>query len=357
MTGRGIDQILQHPGDPQLHEAWMNSALGYVQLAERENGPIPRQVPWDYIWGEALADLQAARPDARIVNLETSITRSDDWQPKGINYRMNPANVPCLTAASLDCCGLANNHVLDWGEAGLLDTLAALEEAGIAAPGAGRDAAEAARPAILEAPGKGRILVFSFASGSSGVPDSWEAGPGKPGVRLLREEDPGAATRVAAQVAEVRQPGDVVVASIHWGGNWGYFIPPDQRRLAHALIDEAGVDVVHGHSSHHAKGIEVYRDRLILYGCGDLLTDYEGISGHEQYRGNLGLLYLPRIEVATGKLLELRMRPTRVERFRLVHASWREARWLCRMFSQEEQLLGTRARREEDQTLVLEWGA
>ncbi len=76
-----------------------------------------------------------------------------------------------------------------------------------------------------------------------------------------------------------------MVVSIHWGGNWGYGIPGEQRQFAHRLIDQAGVDVVHGHYSHHAKGIEVYHDKLILYGCGDFLNDYEGISGQERFRG------------------------------------------------------------------------
>ena len=69
----------------------------------------------------------------------------------------------------------------------------------------------------------------------------------------------------AASTLATAWPRDVVV-SIYWGPNWGYPIPKDQRRLAHALIEEAGISIVHGHSSHHAKAIEIYRERLILYG-------------------------------------------------------------------------------------------
>ena len=75
-----------------------------------------------------------------------------------------------------------------------------------------------------------------------------------------------------------------MVASVHWGSNWGYDIPREQTVFAHRLIDEAGVDIIHGHSSHHVRAIEVYKDRLILYGCGDFLNDYEGISGYEEFR-------------------------------------------------------------------------
>src|SRR5687768_12386434 len=110
MLGRGIDQILPHPGDPQLYESHVKSAATYVELAERTKGPIPKPVDFRYVWGDALAELQRAQPDARIINLETSITRSTDPAPKGINYKMSPDNTPCLTAADIDCCVLANNH-------------------------------------------------------------------------------------------------------------------------------------------------------------------------------------------------------------------------------------------------------
>ncbi|HME84067.1 MAG TPA: CapA family protein [Roseiarcus sp.] len=104
MTGRGIDQALPHPCSPILHESYVESALDYVRLAERANGPVPRPVDFAYVWGAALAEWHRAQPHARVFNLETSITRSDAFEPKGINYRMSPENGPCLSAAGLDCC-------------------------------------------------------------------------------------------------------------------------------------------------------------------------------------------------------------------------------------------------------------
>ena len=100
MTGRGIDQILPHAGEPQLFEPFMRSALGYVKLAEDRYGPLPRPVDFSYIWGDALPALARAAPDVRIVNLETAVTASgESWPEKGIHYRMHPANLPCLAAA------------------------------------------------------------------------------------------------------------------------------------------------------------------------------------------------------------------------------------------------------------------
>src|SRR5579872_3924197 len=106
MTGRGVDQVLPHPSDPTLHEPYVASALEYVEMAEKAHGPIPRPVSFSYIWGDAAAELERLAPAARIVNLETSITTSEDYDPKGINYRMHPANTPCLAAAKIDCCVL-----------------------------------------------------------------------------------------------------------------------------------------------------------------------------------------------------------------------------------------------------------
>src|SRR5512141_3177419 len=96
MIGRGIDQVLPHPCHPILHESYVHSASDYVRLAEEANGPIPRPVAPCYIWGTALDELDRRQPDARIINLETAITRSEDFAPKGINYRVSPENADCL---------------------------------------------------------------------------------------------------------------------------------------------------------------------------------------------------------------------------------------------------------------------
>jgi poly-gamma-glutamate synthesis protein (capsule biosynthesis protein) len=70
MTGRGIDQVLPHPGSARICESGMASALGYVALAEKANGPIPKPVDFSYVWGDSLAELEQVHPDLRIVNLE-----------------------------------------------------------------------------------------------------------------------------------------------------------------------------------------------------------------------------------------------------------------------------------------------
>ncbi|TIM08625.1 CapA family protein [Mesorhizobium sp.] len=352
MLGRGIDQILASPGDPHLYERNVKSATTYVELAERINGPIPRKVDDAYVWGDAL---EREAPDARIINLETSITTSLALAPKGINYKMNPANIGCLAVARIDCCVLANNHVLDWDEPGLVETLDTLRLAGLAYAGAGLGADEAAAPAVIELAGGGRVLVFGFALESSGVPASWAAGAYKPGVNLLADVSARSLKQIARSVQAIKQPGDLAVASIHWGGNWGYAVPAEERALARALIDIAGFDVVHGHSSHHPKPIEIHNGRLILYGCGDFLTDYEGITGYETFRGELALMYLPRLAIPDGTLVSLELVPFRLAKFRLNRASPADAAWLAAVLERESSPFGTHVALADDNRLTVVW--
>ena len=355
MTGRGIDQSLPFPGDPTIYEPYMKSAKGYIRIAEKANGPIPRPAAFSYVWGDALDELQRRKPDLRLINLETSITASNDfWKDKGINYRMHPQNIPILTRAGINFCSLANNHILDWGYAGILETLQTLQQASIASSGAGRNLSEAAAPAVMTLAGKGRVLVFSFGLESSGIPSSWAAAD-KPGVNLLPDLSDNTLLQIAQKVRRIKQKGDIVVASIHWGGNWGYKIYGAQKAFAHRLIDEADVDVIHGHSSHHVKGIEVYKEKLILYGCGDFLNDYEGIGGYEEYRGDLSLMYFVKIDPASGKLSQLQMIPTQIKRFRVIRASMDDTLWLKNILNREGNRLGTRVILDKDHIFSLRW--
>jgi poly-gamma-glutamate capsule biosynthesis protein CapA/YwtB (metallophosphatase superfamily) len=348
MLGRGIDQILPHSGDPTLHERSIRDARSYVALAERANGSIPEPVDWSWPWGDALDLLVNAGCDVRVVNLETSITTSADYaRGKSVHYRMHPANVPAVDILRPDVCVLANNHVLDFGPSGLLETLDVLAAAGIRVAGAGRTLVQSAAPAIAPNPGTGgRVVVLAFGTPSSGIPHGWSAAADRPGVHLITSLTDAAADELCRQAAEVRQPGDIVIVSAHWGSNWGYEVEADHVRFAHRLI-AGGVDVVHGHSSHHPRPIEVYHGKLILYGCGDLIDDYEGITGHERYRDDLRLLYLPRLDPASGQLKELRLAPLRARQLRLHRTSVEDAEWLRTVLNDVSRSFGSR----------IDWGA
>lgn len=358
MTGRGIDQILPYSVKPILYEAFVKDARDYLYLAELKNGRFMYPVSFSYIWGDALEVWKKIQPSVKIVNLETSLTVHDSpWPEKGINYRMHPKNIKLLTSAGIDICSLANNHTLDWERAGLIETIETLKESGIVVVGAGKNVKEASAPGIITVHG-GRLIVLAHGARSSGIPRSWAAQENFSGINILPEDIEASLELITKQVARVKQENDVVLFSVHWGGNWGYKIPVDHRKLAHELIDKAGVDIVHGHSSHHPLGIEVYKDKLIIYGAGDFINDYEGITGdHDNYRGELSLMYFPEINQVNGALISLKMVPMEIKNFRLNHASKPDAVWLAEILNREGGKLGTQVKLNEDNSMDLEWGS
>jgi poly-gamma-glutamate capsule biosynthesis protein CapA/YwtB (metallophosphatase superfamily) len=346
MTGRAIDQLLPHPGDPTLRESVVSDARTYIRLAEQTNGPIPAPIDFAWPWGEALEIVDQFAPDVRLLNLETSITAAGEFaRGKSVHYRMHPDNIGCLTAIRPDVCALANNHILDFGYQGLTDTLRTLDDAGLGSAGAGLDAHSAERPAVV-----GRVVIASCGMGSSGIPQGWAATGRRPGVAYVPDLSDRSASMVAGRALALKGPGDIAVVSVHWGSNWGYDVDSAQIRFAHRLID-AGVDVVHGHSSHHPRPIELYRDRLILYGCGDTIDDYEGISTFETFRHDLRLLYFASVDSQSGSVL--RMVPMRMRRMRLERAPDRDAHWLRATVAEMSRRFGTRVESTPDGMLTV----
>lgn len=278
MTGRGVDQALPDPCDPEIHEPVVRDARDYL---------VP--VPADF-WAAARPAWERFAPDVRIGNLETTITRrGEPWPGKSIHYRMSPENASRVLGV-FDLLALANNHMLDWGYDGLFDTL---DFVGRRGAGAGRTLDEAAAPARA-----GDVLFFSCGWRTSGIHSDWAAAPGRPGVWRTEEF-----AEMRERIDAARRPGDIVVVSIHWGPNQVDAIPSSEIRFARRLVDEAGVDVVHGHSSHHPVPYEVHRGRLILYGCGDFVNDYRAIDG----RADPAMMYFADVE--PGRLVSLEVVP------------------------------------------------
>jgi poly-gamma-glutamate synthesis protein (capsule biosynthesis protein) len=345
MTGRAIDQLLPHPSDPTLRESVVTDARTYIELAERTNGPIPMPIDHAWPWGEGLDIVEQFAPDVRVLNLETSITAGGEFaRGKAVHYRMHPDNVGCLTAIRPDVCALANNHILDFGYQGLTDTLVTLDSVGIRCAGAGLDCGQAERPVVV-----GDVVIASCGMGSSGIPRGWAATGRRPGVAYVPDLSDRSAGTVADRVLAMKGPGDIAIVSMHWGSNWGYGVDSAQIRFAHRLIDE-GVDVVHGHSSHHPRPVEVYHGKLILYGCGDTIDDYEGIGTHESFRHELRLLYFASVET-TGTVL--RMVPMRMRRMRLERAPDVDGEWLRISLQEMSARFGTRVETAPDGVLTV----
>jgi poly-gamma-glutamate capsule biosynthesis protein CapA/YwtB (metallophosphatase superfamily) len=353
MPGRGIDQALPYSVDPVLYENYITDARNYLWLAEQANGRIDTPVAYYYIWGDAMSIWEENSPNLKLINLETSITtHNKPWPRKGINYRMHPENVKLLTVAGIDHCSLANNHTLDWNRPGLAETMQCLKNANIGFSGAGEDRHQAGEPSILLSDSK-RVIVYSFGSKDSGIPGMWAAGDGLPGINLLPDQSEKIIDAIKGEV-KPKYPEGIVIFSIHWGANWGYTIPAWHKELSYRLIDEAGVDIIYGHSSHHPLGIEVYNEKLIIYGAGDLINDYEGISGHKHYRGELSLMYFPKID-AGGRLISLKLVPMEIKKFRLNRATAKDAMWLQNTLNREGGKLGTSFIMDSENSLWAEW--
>ena len=213
-------------------------------------------------------------------------------------------------------------------------------------------AVKAGRPAIDE-----RALgAFSLRACGAMVPQDWRATAEASGVNWLESLSREGADRISERIAADRHAADRVVVSIHWGGNWGYEVCREEREFAHRLIDAGAVDVVHGHSSHHPRGIEAYRHKLILYGCGDFLNDYEGIAGYESFRPELTLMYFLELDAGSGDLERLTLVPMSVHRLRIQHAPAEASRWLARTMDRECRRLGARVTRQGNGTLSLSPG-
>lgn len=272
---------------------------GDVMLGRGVNEELHRVDP-RAPWGDALPLLEEA--DLRLCNLECAVTshlRPWSRTPKVFHFRADPeVAVPTLMAAGVDACALANNHTLDFEEQGLLDTLEALDQAGIARAGAGRDLREARRPAFLEVGGE-RVALLSFTDNEPG----WTATPRAPGIAYLPVSlSPEVLAVVEEGVEEARAGGaDLVVLSNHWGPNMVSRPPPLFQRFARAVID-LGVDVYWGHSAHVFQGVELYRGRPILYDTGDFLDDY---AVDPVLRNDWSFLFRLRFEGARLRSLEM----------------------------------------------------
>ncbi|KIW02604.1 uncharacterized protein PV09_06053 [Verruconis gallopava] len=307
----------------------------------RERHPRLRDYNAQSPWGSTLPLFRTA--DLNLINLETAVTTSDDiWPNKVFNYRAHPQRVQCLQEAKISYAGLANNHTLDFGVAGLEETVRCLGDAHIASAGAGLDAHEATRPATLRIRGdmdnvEYQIHVFA----ASDHPHDW----GRiPGFHLI---DYTSATRqrlkkLLMSYKESEKP-DLKVFSVHWGPNYSWHPSDDIRSLAHFLIDECEVDIIHGHSSHHIQGVELYKGKLIIYGCGDFVDDYALNATYRNDRSAVWTVLVEPSEQSGLRLTRLEIWPTMIEKFQamVAYSGSEEHRWVCNKIITLSRDLGT----------------
>lgn len=236
--------------------------MGDVMIGRLVNEQM-NHAPTLYIWGDVYSLLKSN--DLNIINLEAALTRSPHLVPKVFNFKADPYKGQALTGASIHVANLANNHILDYSEEGLLETLTTLDHAGIKHMGAGRNITEASAPVIVDVKG-----VKIGMLGCTDNEPSWLATQNKPGVKFL---EVGNIEAIQEDIQQLRPRVDLLILSIHWGPNMVERPSKEFVQFAHDLID-CGIDLIHGHSAHIFQGVEVYKKKLILYDTGDFIDDY-----------------------------------------------------------------------------------
>jgi poly-gamma-glutamate synthesis protein (capsule biosynthesis protein) len=306
-----------------------------------------RTRPVTAVWGDVLDRLRAC--DGLLVNLECCLsTRGEPWTRTHHPYHFRAGPdwaVPALREAGVDYASLANNHLKDYGDPALLDTLDALDEAGVAHAGAGRDLDEARDPAVFDVGG----LTVAAVSFTDNTPE-FAADPDSPGVAHVEidADDPEvqAAVRDSLDRSRAADP-DLLVASLHWGPNMTTEPPDAHAPFADWLLSE-GVDVIHGHSAHVFHGVEARDDGVVLYDCGDFVDDYAVDPAKRNDRS-----FLFRLEVgADGNLRELRLLPTEIRECAVHEASGDAADWSRDRMRRKSERYGTRFERDGAELVV-----
>src|SRR5438876_6856189 len=278
------------------------------------NEALKEKLP-TYPWADTLSLFHEA--DVRLCNLECVLA---DWgtpwsaTPKVFHFRSDAKNIETLKAAHIDAVSLANNHTLDFGYEGLFQMMDILGAAGIHYAGAGTTISEASQPAIWEMSGK-KIGLIAFTDNEP----VWEATQEQPGVFYvpitLKDKR---AERLFEMVRKTKEVVDFLVVSAHWGPNWGYSPPSEHIPFAQTLIDE-GADVIFGHSGHVIRGIEIYKDKPIMYCTGDFIDDY---AVDEIERNDRSCVFV--VETDGAAISRLFLYPTVIQQFQVRRAESNE---------------------------------
>ena len=302
---------------------------GDVMLGRLMND-VMEQKGMRYVWGDLIDALKNS--DLTLINLEFAITNSKDkWDawPKTFHFKMLPKFKRILKSAGIDYASLANNHILDFKERGLLDTIKILNELKIKHTGAGKNLKHAKKPVILNIK-KIKIGILSFQDNH----EDWTATKNKPGTFYLEINEKGLEI-MKREIKKLRSKVDILIVSAHWGPNMLEYPLKEHINFARSLIDE-GVDIFHGHSSHVFQGIEKYKNRLIMYDTGEFVDDY---AVDPFLRNDLSFLYL--IKLNKRRLKELELIPIIIKNFR-VNKAESEADMINDMMIKRSLLFKTR---------------
>jgi len=282
--------------------------MGDVMLGRQVNKSI-RHTNYQHPWGNLRPLLE--KNSLNIINLETTLSKSTKKVAKVFNFQSDPQNVQTLVEGHIDVVTLANNHILDFSYEGLFDTLDALESKNIAYVGAGKNKNQAQQPLLIKKENL-TIAIFGYTDNEPG----WKAGTQTPGTNYLRVGD---IERVKQDIAKIKDQADLIIATLHWGPNKRQ--RPTQKfiNFAHQMID-AGIDIIHGHSAHIFQGIEIYKNKIIMYDTGDFIDDY---AVDPWLRGDQSFLF--HVHIIDGKPTSIELVPVIISRMQVSLATDEQA--------------------------------
>ncbi|MDF2157176.1 CapA family protein [Algoriphagus sp. CAU 1675] len=299
---------------------------GDVMLGRTLDHILDERGYW-YPWGDVLPIMQ--QTDLNIINLETALTNSEDKVLKTFNFKAKPDKVESLVKARITVVNLANNHVLDYGESGLIETLNTLKGAGIKYVGAGMNLEEAESPEFVEIKGI-RVGVIGMTDNES----TWKAGKG-PGTNYLEIESEKDRAKVLQTIEKARRQCDCLVVSIHWGPNMVESPPEEFVQFAHSMIDH-GANIIHGHSAHIFQAVEQYHGGLILYDTGDFVDDYVVDPLLRNDRSAFFEIY-----VGCSGVKKLEVIPVRIFDYQANKAIGEDYQWVMRRFQKSSSEFDT----------------
>lgn len=279
--------------------------------------------------------------DLTVINLECAITSTTAlWRgaPKAFYFGAPPEAILSLTDAGVDIVNLANNHMLDFGVEGLLDTLRHLRQHRILHAGAGIDDDQASSPAIIECHG----IKFGMAAFCDHQPD-FAADKKNPGIAYLDLDDESSAVAVLRQALDplLHAAIDWPILSLHWGPNMEFRPSLKFRRLAHAAIN-MGWKILFGHSAHVFQGIELYRGCPIIYAAGDLVDDY---YVDPEFRNDHQLLF--EMKLSRGALQRIELHPVFIKDCQVHIATGKQFDHIAAWMSKICKEMGTRVQHDE----------
>lgn len=313
--------------DPMNQNRINIGMAGDVMIGRGVDTAISRH-GYAYAWGDLLPLIKSM--DATIINLETTLTNGNRKVEKTFNFKASPDKIHTLTEAGITAVNLANNHILDYSEEGLSDTIRELQKAGIKYTGAGMNMEEACKPAILVCQNI-RIGLLGFTDNEPG----WQAGKTKCGVNYIDIRYSHDRERALEAIRELKEETDFVIISLHWGPNMNERPNRQFIEFAHLMISR-GADIIHGHSAHIFQGIEVYRNKLILYDTGDFVDDY---VVDPFLKNDHSFFFI--IELVKNRIYRLRLVPVLISHYQVNQAVKKESEWSLQRMQQLSSEFGT----------------